>query len=233
MDFFSSGRFPHLLDHWGYAAVLVAILADSFGLPIPGEVMLLLAAVFAGSGHHLSLPLIIGAAVLGAVVGDNVTFTLGRHGGYSFLRRYGRRLHLGPERLRIGEYLFRRYGVAAVIVGRLIPVVHIWTAVLAGVSRMPRRFFVPANAAGALIWAAALGLTGYLVGRAAVRWGDVIAAAGIPLAIAIGLAVILLLRLNERRLYAQALVATPGQDRLPRGEPRPAGDSPDIEDNVR
>jgi membrane protein DedA with SNARE-associated domain len=205
LGFFSSGQFPHLLDRWGYAAVLTAILADSFGLPIPGEVMLLLAAVFAGSGRHLSLPLVISAAVLGAIAGDNVTFTLGRRGGYPFLRRHGRRLHLGPERLQIGEYLFRRYGVAVVIVGRLIPVVHIWTAVLAGVSRMPRRYFLPANAVGAIVWAAALGLAGYLVGRAAVHWGDVIAAAGIPLAIVIGVGALLLVRLNERRLLDRAL----------------------------
>jgi membrane protein DedA with SNARE-associated domain len=204
VDFFSSHQFPHLLDRWGYAAILVAIIADSFGLPIPGEVMLLLAAVFSGSGPHLSLALVIGAAVAGAVLGDNVTFILGRRGGYPFLQRHGRRFHLGPERLQIGEYLFRRYGVGVVIVGRLIPVVHIWTAVLAGISRMPYRYFAPANLVGAIIWATALGLAGYGVGRAATRYGDIIAAAGIPVAISIGAVTLLLLRLNERRLQEQA-----------------------------
>ena len=69
---------------------------------------------------------------------------------------------------------------------------------------MPRRYFVPANAAGAILWAAILGGSGYLVGRAAVHWGDIIALAGIPLAAAIGVAALLLVRLNERRLLVRA-----------------------------
>jgi membrane protein DedA with SNARE-associated domain len=204
MSDFVQTQFPHLLDRWGYAAVLVAIIADSFGLPVPGEVMLLIAAVYAGASHHLVMPLVIGAAALGAVLGDNMTFTLGRVGGYSLLRRYGRRLHLGPERLMIGQYLFRRYGIAVVVVGRFIPVVHIWTAVLAGLNRMPWRYFAPANAAGAVLWAASLGLAGFAFGNTAVQYGGVIAGAGIPIAAGIGGAALLLLRLNERRLYARA-----------------------------
>jgi membrane protein DedA with SNARE-associated domain len=197
-------QFPHLLNQWGYLAIILAIIADSLGVPIPGEVMLLLAAVYAGATHHLSLPLIAGSAALGAVVGDNFTYTLGRRGGYPLLRRYGRFVHLEQRRLKIGEYLFRRYGGVVVWAGRLIPVLHIWTAVLAGTNRMPWPRFALANAIGAIVWATGLSLIGYSFGSAALHVGGIIAGAAVPLAIVIAGIVVLLLRANERRLYAEA-----------------------------
>lgn len=204
MDSLVEREFHHLLSDWGYAAVFVAIIADSLGVPIPGEVMLMLASVYAGATHRLLLPFIILAACLGAVLGDNVTYTLGRRGGYPFLQRHGNRLHLGERRLKIGEYLFRRYGGAVVWLGRLLPVLHIWTAVLAGVNRMPWPRFALANAIGAAFWATALSLTGYLLGRGALRFGGLIGLAGIPVALLIAAVAVLLLRANERRLYEEA-----------------------------
>jgi membrane protein DedA with SNARE-associated domain len=196
--------FPHLLSEWGYAAVMLAVIADSFGLPVPGEVMLMLAAVYAGATHHLALPAVIAVAVVGAIAGDNITYRLGRHGGYPFVRRHGTMLHLDQRRLTIGQYLFHRYGGSVVWLGRMIPVLHIWTAVLAGVNRMPWPRFALANAAGAVVWAVVLSLIGYAFGKTALHFGAIIAGAAVPAAILIGLGVILLLRANERRLYAAA-----------------------------
>lgn len=204
MDDVVQREFPHLLADWGYAAVLLAIVADSLGLPLPGEVMLLLAAVYAGATHRLVLPFVIGSAVLGAVLGDNLTYTLGRRGGYPFLQRHGEALHLGRRRLKIGQYLFQRYGGAVVWFGRLIPVLHIWSAVLAGVNRMPWIRFALANAIGAIVWATGLSLAGYAFGRAALRFGDILAVAAVPFALAIAGLAIFLLRINERRLYEEA-----------------------------
>jgi membrane protein DedA with SNARE-associated domain len=166
--------------------------------------MLMLASVYSGATHRLMLPFIIASAALGAVLGDNFTYTLGRRGGYPFLQRHGNRLHLGERRLAIGQYLFRRYGGAVVWLGRLLPVLHIWTAVLAGVNRMPWPRFALANAIGALVWATVLSLAGYLLGKEALRFGGWIGIAGIPLALLIAATAILLLRANERRLYEEA-----------------------------
>ena len=204
MGSFAESQVPHLLAEWGYAAIVVAIVADSFGVPIPGEVMLLLASMYAGATHHLALPLVIGAAALGAILGDNVTYTLGRCGGYPLLQRYGYILHIEERRLKIGQYLFRRYGGAVVWAGRLIPVLHIWPAVLAGVNRMPWPRFMVTNAMGAVAWASCLGLAGYVFGREALRFGGVIGVGAIPLALVIAASVALLLRVNERRLYEAA-----------------------------
>lgn len=196
--------FPHLLTEWGYIAVALAVIADSFGLPVPGEVMLMLAAVYAGATHHLALPAVIAAAVVGAILGDNITYQLGRRGGYPLIKRHGQLLHLDGRRLEIGEYLFRRYGGSVVWLGRMIPVLHIWTAVLAGVNRMAWWRFALANAIGAVVWATVLSLIGYAFGKTALHFGAIMAGAAVPVAILIGLGVILLLRANERRLYQEA-----------------------------
>jgi membrane protein DedA with SNARE-associated domain len=200
------------LADWGYGAIFLSIVADSFGVPIPGEVMLLLAAVYAGASHQLVLPLVIGTAVLAAVAGDNLTYTFGRLGGYPLLQRYGQIVHVGRRRLRIGQYLFRRYGGVVVWTGRLIPVLHIWTAVLAGVNGMPWTRFAPANAVGAIVWATCLSLAGYTLGRQAFVFSGYIAGAAIPLALLIAGATVLLLHLNERRLYALAEQALGPED---------------------
>jgi membrane protein DedA with SNARE-associated domain len=192
------------LAAWGYAAIVVAVIADSLGVPIPGEAMLLLASVYAGETHQLTLPLVIAAAAAGAVLGDNFTYTLGRRGGYPVLLQHGRILHIGDRRLMIGQYLFRRYGGAVVLLGRFIPVLHIWTAVLAGVNRMPWPRFVLANAVGAAAWASCLGLAGYVLGRASLRYSEFIGIAAIPLAVLIGVSALFLFRANERRLYEAA-----------------------------
>lgn len=205
MGDFAEKQFPHLLSEWGYPAIILAIVADSLGVPIPGEVMLILAAVYAGATHRLLLLGVIASAAAGAILGDNLTYSIGRWGGYPLLRQHGRIFHLGPRRLMIGQYLFQRYGPFIVWVGRLVPVIHIWTAVLAGVNRMAWLPFALTNFAGAVVWAVGLSLAGYALGRVALHFGGIIAGTALPAAFLIAGGVLLLLRANERRLYAAAV----------------------------
>ena len=148
--------------------------------------------------------MVIIAAGAGAVLGDNATFVLGRTGGYRVLWRFGRIFHLDRRRLRLGQSLFRAYGGRVVSVGRFIPVLHIWTALLAGANLMPWRRFVIFNAAGAIVWASCVAGAGYLFGKDAVDAGGILAEVGVPLAVLIGLSTVLLLRLNEDRLQQAA-----------------------------
>src|SRR5947209_10488438 len=92
----------HLLSTYGYLAVLVFVGIESIGIPFPGETMLLIAAIYAGTTHHLSIPLIILAAATGAILGDNIGFVVGREGGYRLLRRYGRYIRLNERRVKLG-----------------------------------------------------------------------------------------------------------------------------------
>jgi membrane protein DedA with SNARE-associated domain len=207
---------PHQLlqffVEYGYLAVVVAVLVDSFGLPIPGEITVILASVYSVGAHRLSIVLVVGAAALGAVVGDNITYSLGRWGGYPLLERYGKFLHLGPRRLRLARYLYERYGGHLVFAGRFIPILHIWSAVLAGVSLMNRPRFMATNAAGAVGWAALLGLAGYTFGDAAIHLGGALAGLGAPLALVIVALILLWVHHNERKWMEELERTAPGTE---------------------
>src|SRR5258708_1051171 len=104
---------------YGYWAVLFFVAIDSTGIPFPGETMLLVAAIYAGITNLLSIPLVIVAAASGAILGDNLGFWVGREGGYRLLRRFGRYLHVEERRLKLGQYLFMKYGGSEVFFARL------------------------------------------------------------------------------------------------------------------
>jgi len=94
------------LATYGYWAVLLFIAIESTGIPFPGETMLLIAAIAAGTTHQLSIFLVIVAAASGAILGDNLGFWVGREGGFWLLRRYGRYIRLDERKLKLGLYLF-------------------------------------------------------------------------------------------------------------------------------
>src|SRR5581483_4128489 len=79
----------HLLATYGYMLIAVMVAVEGIGIPVPGETTLLVAAVTAGTSHRLSLWGVIAAAILGALVGDNTGFWLGRWIGYRLLLRFG------------------------------------------------------------------------------------------------------------------------------------------------
>ena len=90
----------HLLSTWGYAVVFAFVMIESLGIPFPGETTLSLAAIYAGNTHKLTLPGVIAAAAIGAIVGDNIGYGIGRYGGYRLLRRYGHYVHI-DERVHL------------------------------------------------------------------------------------------------------------------------------------
>src|SRR5579859_6905128 len=102
----ATSELTHLLTAYGYWAVLVFVSIESIGIPFPGETMLLVAAIYAGTTHQLFIPFVIAAAASGAIIGDNIGFFIGREGGYRLLRRYGRYILLNERKLKLGQYLF-------------------------------------------------------------------------------------------------------------------------------
>jgi membrane protein DedA with SNARE-associated domain len=131
----------HLLMTFGYLAVLVLVGLESTGIPLPGETMLLTAAIYAGTTHRLRIALVIAAAAIGAILGDNLGWWIRREGGYRLLRRYGRYVRLDTRRLKLGQYLFQRYGGQVVFFGRFVAVLRTFAAFLAGANQMPWRRF--------------------------------------------------------------------------------------------
>lgn len=153
----------HLLDTWGYVAVFAFVAIESSGIPFPGETMLVTAAVYAGSGH-LSILLVVGAAALGAIMGDNLGYVVGREGGRPLLHRYGRYLRLDEAKLQRAEAFFARHGDKTVFLGRFVAVLRAWAAFLAGVNRMPWPKFLLFNGAGGICWAVLYGTLAFELG---------------------------------------------------------------------
>jgi membrane protein DedA with SNARE-associated domain len=203
-DLHNSHALTNLIVTYGYWAILFGVAVDSFGVPVPGEAMLLTASVYAGATHQLIFPLVILCAVAGGVAGDNLSYCVGRQGGTLLLQRFGPFVRLHRRRQLLAQYLFRRYGAPVVVIGRFIPIIHIATAVLAGVNTMPWRRFAPYNGLGCLLWASLLGLAGFSLGRLAVEVDHAVLVFAVPGASLIAIAVLVALRLLETRLQRQA-----------------------------
>src|SRR5579864_8099056 len=89
----------NILNIIGYPAVTIFVMIESSGIPFPGETMLLLASFYAAVNHQLQIPIVIICAALGAIIGDNIGYTVGRTGGYAFIRRFGRYLFIKQKHL--------------------------------------------------------------------------------------------------------------------------------------
>src|ERR1700746_3593625 len=96
------------LNHYGYLAAAGLVLVEDFGVPVPGETILILGAVYAGTGR-LSIVLVALLGFVGAMVGDNIGFAIGHFGGRPLIERFGRYVFLTPERLDQGTRFFERH----------------------------------------------------------------------------------------------------------------------------
>jgi membrane-associated protein len=156
----------HLIAVAGYPLVFLLVMSESSGLPIPGETALIAAAVLASQGK-LSIELVIPIAAAAAIIGDNIGYAIGRKGGRWLLQRPGPFLERRRQVLITGEPFFERHGPKAVFFGRFILGLRVWASWLAGATRMRWRSFVLWNALGGIIWATAIGLLAYHLGRSA------------------------------------------------------------------
>lgn len=195
---------------YSYWAVLLFVAIESTGIPFPGETMLIIAAVYAGRTHHLSLPLVIASAAAGAILGDNLGFWVGREGGYRLLRRYGHYIRLDERKLKLGQYLFQKHGGKVVFFGRFVAVLRAWAAFLAGTNRMRWPGFLFYNALGGIVWATVYGTGSYLLGNNINNFTGPVGIAFIVLAALLLIAGFVFLRRNERRLEDEAEKALPG-----------------------
>ena len=210
---FISGNLDYLLATYGYLAVFVFVGVESIGLPVPGETMLVTAAIYAGTTGRLSIFWVIVASAAGAIVGDNIGYLIGRTGGYRLVKRYGRYIRLEEDRLRLGQYLFHKHGPKVVFFGRFISVLRIFAAFLAGVNRMHWRLFLIFNAAGGIIWSTLYGVGAYRLGQQLLRLSGRIDLVLAIIGVGVIIAAIVFLRRNEARLQreADAAVARPGE----------------------
>ena len=209
LNFFAS-NLDSLLATYGYLAVFVFVGIESLGIPVPGETMLVTAAIYAGTTGRLSIFWVIVASSAGAIVGDNIGYVIGRTGGYRLLKRYGRYIRLEENRLRLGQYLFDKHGSKVVFFGRFVSVLRIFAAFLAGVNRMHWRRFLIFNAAGGIIWSMIYGVAAYLLGKQLLQLSGRVDLVLAIMGVAVIIAAIVVLRRNEARLQKEADAAIPG-----------------------
>src|SRR5882757_1431453 len=160
------GLLAHLapvLDHYGYLAVGGFITLEDFGVPSPGETILIAASGYAGAGRlNIVAVGLIGFAA--AVLGDNVGYAIGRFGGRTVVLRFGRYVLLTEERLARAESFFTRHGGKIVIVARFVEGLRQANGIIAGITRMHWLRFVAFNSLGAALWVATWPSVGYLAG---------------------------------------------------------------------
>jgi membrane protein DedA with SNARE-associated domain len=199
-----------LLVTYGYWAVLVIVGLESLGIPMPGETTLVAAAIYAGATHHLSIELVVLAAIAGAIAGDNVGYTIGYWGGYRLLVRFGPYVRLNEAKVKLARYIFLRHGGKVVFFGRFVSVLRTYAAFLAGTTRMPWWRFFAFNASGGTLWALIYGIGAYLLGTQLDRVSRPVEVVAAIAAVVVIVAFFVFLRRNEKRLEAEAERALPG-----------------------
>ena len=199
-----------LIHVYGLVVVALVIGLESIGLPFPGETVLILAGIFAGTKHDLNIFAVVFTAAGAAIVGQMIGYIIGREYGHWLLLRYGPYVGITESRIKLGEYLFLRYGSKIIFIGRFVPLLRSLAGILAGANRMPWRQFMLANIVGALAWASFFGFAAYIFGHQIHKFAG-------PMVIAIAVAAVIALvagaifiRRHEAQLSAEAERALPG-----------------------
>jgi membrane protein DedA with SNARE-associated domain len=203
----------HLVETAGYPLLFLVVMAESGGLPVPGETGLITAGILASSGK-LKIELVIVIAATAAIVGDNIGYLIGRKGGRWVLERPGAFARQRREVLLVGEPFFTRHGPKAVFFGRFVLGLRVWASWLAGATRMPWRSFALWNALGGICWATAIGLIAYFLGRSA---NNAIKAFGLYGLVAAALALIGLFVMHRRARARREDSGEPDEDGRPPG----------------
>ncbi len=150
---------------YGYWAVALMLLSESAGIPLPGEIALLLASFLAYSERQLHFGWIVVVATCAATLGGELGYAVGYYGGRPLLERYRSVFRISPAALQRGEGMFARYGAAAIFFARFVFGMRVFAGPLAGVLRMRWRAFAIFNFLGAAVWVAAIASAGYFFGQ--------------------------------------------------------------------
>ena len=197
-----------LINNWvtsgGIAAVLLLMVIESCGIPFPSEVIMTVAGYFASQGK-LNLVAVILAGAVGNLLGSLLAYWLARRFGRSLLLGPGRYVGISSSHLEAADRWFARYGLAAVLVGRVLPVVRTYISFPAGLARVQPGWFALLTFVGALPWCAALAVVGYEVGANYTKVSDPIGKAAIVIAVLVVVGIVVWY-VNGRRRAARRSV---------------------------
>src|SRR5271165_3772139 len=160
----------HFVGEAGLPGIFVLMAISSACIPIPSEAVMLFAGFAvadpsqSASQHHMTMVGVVLAGLLGTIVGSWVAYGVGRGGRLELFERHGDKVHMGPAQIERADRWFQRYGPAAVLFGRMIPVVRAFVSLPAGIARMPLGRFTILTLIGTIPWVLALALAGEALG---------------------------------------------------------------------
>jgi membrane protein DedA with SNARE-associated domain len=208
-----------------YLIVGLVVGLESLGIPLPGEIVLMTAALMSSQGHANPWG-VAASAIIGAVGGDSIGYSIGRKGGKPLLEKLGRRFprHFSPGHVATAERSFQKWGMWAVFFGRFVALLRIFAGPLAGVLKMPYGRFLTANALGGITWAGGITAIIYYVGQVAEPWLKRFGYVGLGVAVLFGIASLVLVKRRAAKVQAEmgeaaAQAAAPAE----RAEPVTAG----------
>jgi membrane protein DedA with SNARE-associated domain len=205
------GTLAPILNNYGYLAVGGLVLVEDFGIPVPGETILIAASLYAGAGR-LNVVAVGIIAWICAVLGDNIGFLIGHFGGRRLALKYGKYVFLTSARLDKAEHFFEHHGGKIIVAARFIEGLRQANGIVAGITGMHWKRFIPFNALGAALWVGLWVSVGYLAGNHITTIYEQITRYSLYVLIVLAVAVVALIgwrvrrHLRERRERAEASV---------------------------
>ena len=210
LEFLHHPALHDLIVNFGPWAVFFIVMLESAGIPLPGETIVVSAALYAGASGRVSIYWIVFAAAAGAIIGDNIGYWVGRRLGLPLLVKYGPRVNLTEQRLKLGQYLFQKFGGAIVFFGRFAALLRTFAALLAGANHYHWEKFLAYNAAGGIVWAGIFGFGAFFLGKSFEAIKGPIGYVGLAAAVIGAVGMIWFLKHHEERLMVEAEKALPG-----------------------
>jgi membrane protein DedA with SNARE-associated domain len=152
------------LQHYGLWVIFLLIMLEDFGIPVPGETILIAGAIYAGAGR-LNIVAVGIVGFVAAIIGDNIGFAIGHFGGRALALRWGKYVFLTEERLDKAEGFFDRRGAIVITFARFVEGLRQANGIIAGITGMHWRRFLIFNALGAALWVGTWVSLGYLAGN--------------------------------------------------------------------
>ncbi|HEX4397385.1 MAG TPA: DedA family protein [Trebonia sp.] len=152
------------LNHYGLWAILVLVLLEDFGVPVPGETVLIAGAVYAGAGK-LNVVAVGCVGFIAAIAGDNIGYAIGRFGGRALVLRWGKYVFITEERLDKAEDFFHRHGGKIIVIARFVEGLRQANGIIAGIAKMHWLRFLVFNMLGAALWVGTWVSIGYFAGQ--------------------------------------------------------------------
>ncbi len=183
-----------------YLIVAVVVGLESLGIPLPGEIVLMSAALLASHGYSDPMAIWVAGAT-GAVVGDSIGYALGHHYGYRLLDVLAKWFprHINPQTIKLAKKVFHLHGIKVVFFGRFIAILRIFAGPLSGILKLPYRRFLLANVTGGIVWSGVAVWSVYFLGIVAEHWFKRLSWLALGIALIVGVIVSLVFRrrINE------------------------------------